>query len=170
MPVWVDWDRQPVSVHGDDRGELEALISHLKSQHNLRKRSLVMDDRENGGFLFFFINHVTALDCCIFGAKRVDEPWVNDRTSRYRLARSQLLLFWSASRIQETLGAICRSMLNYGFDDLRLVEPRCSPTDGDTRARAKHAARILDELSVHDTIHDATSDCSTVVGTSESAR
>jgi len=53
VPVWVDWDRQPVSVHGDDRGELEALISHLKSQHNLRKRSLVMDDRENGGFLFF---------------------------------------------------------------------------------------------------------------------
>ena len=24
------------------------------------------------------------------------------------------------------LGAICRSMLNYGFDDLRLVNPRCS--------------------------------------------
>ena len=64
------------------------------------------------------------------------------------------------------LGAICRSMLNYGFDDLRLVKPRCSPTDGETRARAKHAARLLDELSVHDTIQDATSDCSTVVGTS----
>ena len=53
MPVWVDWDRQPVSVHGEDRDELEALILHLKSQHNLRKRSLVMEDRENGGFLFF---------------------------------------------------------------------------------------------------------------------
>ena len=64
------------------------------------------------------------------------------------------------------LGAICRSMLNYGFDDLRLVNPRCSPTDGETRARAKHAARLLDELSLHDTIQDATSDCSAVVGTS----
>ena len=53
VPVWVDWDRQPVSVHGDGREELEALIVHLKSQHNLRKRSLVMEDRENGGFLFF---------------------------------------------------------------------------------------------------------------------
>jgi len=64
------------------------------------------------------------------------------------------------------LGAICRSMLNYGFDDLRLVSPRCSPTDGETRARAKHAARLLDELSVHETIQEATSDCSAVVGTS----
>lgn len=53
VAFWVDWDRQPVSVHGDDREELEGLIQHLKSQHNLRKRSLVMDDRENGGFLFF---------------------------------------------------------------------------------------------------------------------
>ena len=64
------------------------------------------------------------------------------------------------------LGAICRSMLNYGFDDLRLVNPRCSPTDGETRARAKHAARLLDDLNVYDTIQDATSDCSAVVGTS----
>ena len=53
VPFWVDWDRQPVSVHGDDRDELEFLIQHLKAKHNLRKRSLVMDDRENGGFVFF---------------------------------------------------------------------------------------------------------------------
>lgn len=64
------------------------------------------------------------------------------------------------------LGAICRSMLNFGFEDLRLVSPRCSPSDGETRARAKHAARLLDELGVYDTIHEATSDCSAVVGTS----
>ena len=42
-----------MSVHGDDREELELLIQHLKAKHNLRKRSLVMHDRENGGFLFF---------------------------------------------------------------------------------------------------------------------
>ena len=64
------------------------------------------------------------------------------------------------------LGAICRSMLNSGFDDLRLVSPRCSPTDGETRARAKHASRLLDELTVYESIRDATSDCSSVVGTS----
>ena len=53
MTVWVDWDRQPVSVHGDESTELEALILFLKNQHNLRKRSLVMPDRETGGYLFF---------------------------------------------------------------------------------------------------------------------
>lgn len=53
VTVWVDWDRQPVSVHGDEQEELEALVLYLKHQHNLRKRSLVMEDRENGGFLFF---------------------------------------------------------------------------------------------------------------------
>ena len=53
LPIWVDWDRQPVSVHGDLQGPLEELILHLRQQHNLRKRSLVRPDRENGGFVFF---------------------------------------------------------------------------------------------------------------------
>ena len=35
------------------------------------------------------------------------------------------------------LGAICRCMLNYGFDDLRLVQPKCAVEDGETKARAK---------------------------------
>ena len=64
------------------------------------------------------------------------------------------------------LGAICRTMLNYGFDDLRLVNPRCSPDDVDTRSRAKHAGRLLDELQVFDDINAATNDCSVVIGTS----
>jgi len=43
----------PVSVHSDDQEVLEALIRYLRQQHNLRKRSIVMDDRVDGGFLFF---------------------------------------------------------------------------------------------------------------------
>ena len=64
------------------------------------------------------------------------------------------------------LGAICRVMLNYGFDELRLVEPKCAVDDGETRARAKHASRLLDELTVHSDIPSASADCSVVVGTS----
>ncbi len=64
------------------------------------------------------------------------------------------------------LGAICRTMLNYGFDDLRVVRPKCSVDDGETRARAKHASRLLDELTLHADISSATTDCSVVVGTS----
>ena len=59
VKVWVDWDRQPVSVHSERSEDLEALILHLRQQHNVRKRSLVMPDREQGGFLFSFTSLAT---------------------------------------------------------------------------------------------------------------
>lgn len=64
------------------------------------------------------------------------------------------------------LGAICRTMLNYGFDDLRLVNPKCDKDDGETRARAKHAKRVLDQARIFESIEDATKDCSLLLGTS----
>ncbi|MBL6742818.1 MAG: RNA methyltransferase [Candidatus Poseidonia sp.] len=64
------------------------------------------------------------------------------------------------------LGAICRCMLNYGFSDLRLVNPNCGVDDGDTIARAKHAASVLQQASIHESIGEATLDCSVVMGTS----
>lgn len=64
------------------------------------------------------------------------------------------------------LGAVCRSMLNYGFDSLRLVQPTCSPDDIEARNRAKHSGRILDNCSVYDSLEAATVDCSLTVGTS----
>ena len=59
MPVRIDWNRQPVSIHSEDRQELEELIQFLKAKHSIRKRSIIMQDRENGGFLFLFTNHAT---------------------------------------------------------------------------------------------------------------
>ncbi len=53
MPVRIDWNRQPVSIHSDNRQELDELIQYLKNKHSIRKRSIIMQDRENGGFLFF---------------------------------------------------------------------------------------------------------------------
>ena len=64
------------------------------------------------------------------------------------------------------LGAICRTMLNYGFADLRLVNPDCSPDDIEARNRAKHAGSILDDVKIFDNLLDSVSDCSLVVGTS----
>ena len=64
------------------------------------------------------------------------------------------------------LGAICRTMLNYGYADLRLVNPKCSVDDDETRARAKHAQRILDEVNVYTSLGEAVTDCRAVVGTS----
>jgi len=53
VPVRVNWDRTPVSVHHEERDVLEELILHLRNSFGVRKRSLVMVDREEGGFLFF---------------------------------------------------------------------------------------------------------------------
>lgn len=64
------------------------------------------------------------------------------------------------------LGAVCRSLLNHGFDSLRLVQPKCHPDDVEARNRAKHAGRILDTCRSFETLHDAVRDCSLVVGTS----
>ena len=53
VPIWVDWNRTPVSVHDSEQESLELLILHLRNTYNVRRRSLVMPDRERGGFLFF---------------------------------------------------------------------------------------------------------------------
>ena len=64
------------------------------------------------------------------------------------------------------LGAVCRSLLNHGFDSLRLVNPQCHPDDLEARNRAKHAGRVLDSCKLFSTFGEAISDCSLVVGTS----
>jgi len=64
------------------------------------------------------------------------------------------------------LGAICRTMLNYGFNQLRLVNPQCSTDDLEARNRAKHAGIILDNAEIFDDFNKAIDDCSLVVGTS----
>ena len=41
------------------------------------------------------------------------------------------------------LGAVCRSMKNFGFSDLVLIHPKCKSSDQEARNRAKHAQDIL---------------------------
>lgn len=64
------------------------------------------------------------------------------------------------------LGAICRSMLNYGYDQLRLVNPTCQVDDIEARNRAKHAGSILDNCQTYSSLEESVMDCSLVVGTS----
>ena len=44
-------------------------------------------------------------------------------------------------------------MLNHGFDKLSMVSPNCSPDDEEARNRAKHSGRILDSVTVYDTLN-----------------
>ncbi len=64
------------------------------------------------------------------------------------------------------LGAVCRAMLNHGFASLSLVNPECSVDDDEARNRAKHSGRILDNAKVFNSLSEATSESSLVVGTS----
>ena len=64
------------------------------------------------------------------------------------------------------LGAVCRTMLNHGFDQLSLVKPTCSIDDEEARNRAKHSGKILDNAKIFNSLEDSISDSSLVVGTS----
>ena len=63
------------------------------------------------------------------------------------------------------IGAVARSMMNFGITDLRVVGRETDWTE-ETRKRAKNAQYVLNNASGFDSLEAATSDCSLVVGTS----
>lgn len=63
------------------------------------------------------------------------------------------------------IGAVARSMLNFGISDLRVVG-RDGEWSNEARKRAKNAQIVLDECILSKTLDEAVSDCSIVVGTS----
>jgi len=46
------------------------------------------------------------------------------------------------------LGAIARAMKNFGFEDLVLINPKCSPNSQEAKNRAKHAQDVLKKAKV----------------------
>ena len=63
------------------------------------------------------------------------------------------------------IGAVARTMLNFGFTDLRIVG-HSGEWSQDVRNRAKHAQNVIDDIGVFETLSDAISDSSLVIGTS----
>ena len=63
------------------------------------------------------------------------------------------------------IGAVARTMLNFGITDLRVVG-RAGEWSEEARNRAKNAQTVLDSAKLVSTFADATSDCSVVIGTS----
>ena len=64
------------------------------------------------------------------------------------------------------IGAVARSMLNFGYNDLRLVASTCDLDSDEVRKRAKHASIVLDSSHNFSTWDEALVDCSMVIGTS----
>ena len=67
--------------------------------------------------------------------------------------------------IDGNIGAVARSMLNFGFTDLRVVG-RERDWSEETRNRAKNAQSILDSARLVQSLEEAVNDCSLVIGTS----
>ena len=63
------------------------------------------------------------------------------------------------------IGAVARTMLNFGITDLRIVG-RSITWSEETRNRAKHAQSVLDNANSFSDISEAGNDCSLIVGTS----
>ena len=51
--IRVDWTQDPVSLHAGTSEVLNHLFALLRDKHGLKKRSVPMPDRENGGFVAF---------------------------------------------------------------------------------------------------------------------
>ncbi len=67
-------------------------------------------------------------------------------------------------KFEGNIGAVCRSMANFGLYDLVLVNP--CPIGDDAYRRAKHGSHILDSARITDTIREAIDGCFLIVGTS----
>jgi|TARA_B100000959_G_scaffold133466_1_gene139956 TrmH family RNA methyltransferase len=63
------------------------------------------------------------------------------------------------------IGAVARSMLNFGITDLRIVG-RSGEWSVEARNRAKNAQEVLDKAVTVDSFDEAVADCSIVIGTS----
>ncbi|MGE5379297.1 MAG: RNA methyltransferase [Candidatus Saccharibacteria bacterium] len=62
------------------------------------------------------------------------------------------------------IGAVARSMGNFAFDDLCMVNP--CPIGEEAFKRAKHAGYVLEKATIVDTLDEAVEGCSLVIGTS----
>jgi len=70
----------------------------------------------------------------------------------------------------ENIGAAARGMLNFGLEHMRLVNPRDGWPNPATTATASGAAKVLDRLSVHDSVAKAVGDLDYVYATTARSR
>jgi tRNA/rRNA methyltransferase len=63
------------------------------------------------------------------------------------------------------IGSVCRAMMNFGFTDLRLVNPQTDHLTHEARQMAVKAAAVLEGASLFGSLADAVADCSLVLGT-----
>lgn len=68
------------------------------------------------------------------------------------------------------VGSIARVMMNFGFNNLILVNPRCDPQSEDAFKMATHAKEILTNAKIVQSLENALQDCTRVVATTAQER
>lgn len=63
------------------------------------------------------------------------------------------------------IGSICRAMMNFGFSDLRLVQPQTDHLTHEARQMAVKAGAVLEKARIYESLPEALSDCRLVLGT-----
>ena len=69
-------------------------------------------------------------------------------------------------QMAENIGAVARAMLNFGFKNLRLVNPRENHLSDRALAMAAGAGRVLDQAQVFENLGDACKDLNEIFATS----
>ena len=67
--------------------------------------------------------------------------------------------------LDRNIGTVSRCMLNYGFSDLRLVNPQCDHLSENARTLAVGSYEILENAKIYDTLAECISDMSYVFAT-----
>ena len=63
------------------------------------------------------------------------------------------------------IGSVCRVMMNFGFNDLRLVKPRADHLSKQARDMAVNAKEMLRKAGMFGSLAEALADCSLCLGT-----
>jgi tRNA/rRNA methyltransferase len=67
--------------------------------------------------------------------------------------------------LDQNVGSVARTMLNFGLTDLRIVQPECDIHSDNARALASGGYEVLSNAKVYDSVSDAVKDCSRVMAT-----
>jgi tRNA/rRNA methyltransferase len=64
------------------------------------------------------------------------------------------------------VGSVARVMMNFGLDQLVLVQPYANHLSDEARRMATHGVKLLESAKIVDSIDEAVADCSVVLGSS----
>lgn len=63
------------------------------------------------------------------------------------------------------IGSVCRAMLNFGINDLRLVNPQTEHNVHEARQMAVSGTTLLEQAKIYPSLEDALADCTLCYGT-----